>query len=44
MSLTTTFNGQAESVTQVAACTAIQATRFVASWLYNSNLRAGACR
>jgi hypothetical protein len=38
---TTTFNGQANTVTLVASRTANQKVRIVASWLCQSNHRAG---
>jgi len=41
---TTTFNGQADSVTLVADGAANQMSRTVASLFYQSNQRAGACR
>jgi len=41
---TTTFNGQADSVTLVAYRAVNQTARFVATWHCRSNQRAGACR
>jgi len=41
---TTTFNGQAATVTLIAIRAVNQTARFVASWLCQCNQRAGACR